>query len=362
MSLSKAQIRPLYIGDLKVSPPIIQGGMGVRVSRANLASAVANEGCVGVIATAGSGQFTAHPGSDFAMVNEIAQRDEIRKARSQTKGIIGANIMVALSDYDRLVSTAVDEKVDVIISGAGLPFNLPGLAAGTNIKLIPIVSSVRTYNIICTRWKKTYNRLPDAVIIEGMNAGGHLGYSVEQITEGAPTLEQILKDVLEYQKEKKLDIPVIVAGGIFDGGEMRYYMERGASGVQMATRFVCTHECDVHQNFKQAYLDAKKEDVVIIKSPVGLPGRVIRNAFVDSVLKGVRFPFKCKYQCLKTCDPSVAPYCIARVLADAAEGKMEQAFAFAGSNVYRCNEIISVKELIQKIIQEYADAGAKSPA
>lgn len=356
MALFNAEIRPLQIGELTISPPIIQGGMGVRVSRANLAAAVANEGCVGVIATAGAGLFEDHPGTEFTKVNEIALQKEIRKARSMSKGVIGVNIMVALSDYDFLVKTAVEEKVDVIISGAGLPFSLPALAAGTNTKLIPIVSSVRTYNIICSRWKKQYNRLPDAVIIEGMKAGGHLGYSLEQLQDGSPTLEQILRDVLEFQKEKNLHIPVIVAGGIFDGAEMRYYLERGASGVQMATRFVCTVECDAHQNFKQAYLDATEEDITLIKSPVGLPGRVIRNPFVESIQKGLRVPFNCNYQCLKTCDPGTAPYCIARVLADAAEGKMDHAFAFAGSNVCRCSEIVSVKELIQKIMQEYANA------
>lgn len=354
MALSKADIRPLQIGELTISPPIIQGGMGVRVSRANLAAAVANEGCAGVIATAGAGFFEDHPGTEFARVNEIALQNEIRTARSLSKGVIGVNIMVALSDYDRLVRTAVDEKVDMIISGAGLPFNLPALAAGSTIKLIPIVSSVRTYNIICTRWKKQYNRFPDAVIIEGTKAGGHLGYTLEQIADDTPTLEQILADVLHYHSEKNLNIPIVVAGGIFDGAEMRYFLERGAAGVQMATRFVCTHECDVHPAFKQAYLNATEADITLIKSPVGLPGRVIRNAFVESIQKGLRVPFDCNYQCLKTCDPDTAPYCIARVLADAAEGKLEQAFAFAGANVCRCNEIVSVKELIENIVREYA--------
>ena len=330
--------------------------MGVRVSRANLAAAVANEGCIGVIATAGAGLFENHPGAEFTRVNEMALQTEVRTARSLSNGIIGVNIMVALSDYDRLVKTAVEEKVDVIISGAGLPFNLPALTVGTPVKLIPIVSSVRTYNIICTRWIKQHKRLPDAVIIEGTEAGGHLGYSLEQIQDGTPSLEQTLKEILAYHHEKQLDIPVIVAGGIYDGAQMRHFLERGAAGVQMATRFVCTHECDAHQTFKQAYLDATEEDITLIKSPVGLPGRVIRNPFVKSVQNGLRVPFDCNYQCLKTCDPDTAPYCIARVLADAAEGKMEQAFAFAGSSVCRCNEIISVKELIQKIIQEYAGA------
>lgn len=354
MTLSDSTMRPLQIGNLQINPPIIQGGMGVRVSRANLAAAVANEGCAGVIASAGIGRFEDFPNSDFSEVNIKALRNEIRKCRSMTQGVIGVNIMVALSDYDNLVKAAVDEKADLIISGAGLPFHLPGLAAGTDIKLIPIVSSVRTFNIICTRWKKQYNRLPDAVVIEGMKAGGHLGYSVEQLQEGAPSLEQILKDVLDYQREKKLAIPVIVGGGVFDGCDIRYFLNLGASGVQMATRFVCTHECDVHDNFKQAYLDATDDDITLIKSPVGLPGRVINNTFVEAIKKGLHVPFECKYQCLRTCDPSAAPYCIAQVLANAAEGKMDQAFAFAGSNVSRCHEIISVKELIQKLMQEYA--------
>ncbi len=360
MSFSISELRPLRIGELSIFPPIIQGGMGVRVSRANLASAVANEGCAGVIATAGAGLFEDHPGAEFTNINEIALQKEIRTARSLSKGVIGVNIMVALSDYNRLVKTAVEEKVDLIISGAGLPFNLPALAAGTNTKLIPIVSSVRTFNILCTRWKKQHNRLPDAVIIEGTKAGGHLGYSLEQIAGGTVTLEQTLRDVLAYQSEKNLNIPVVVAGGIFDGVEMRHFLEHGASGVQMATRFVCTHECDVHPAFKQAYLDATEADITLIKSPVGLPGRVIRNAFVESIQKGLRVPFDCNYQCLRTCDPDTAPYCIARVLAEAAEGKMEQAFAFAGTNVSRCNEIISVKELIGKIVLEYTQAHASA--
>jgi len=356
MTVSPTKMPVLKIGNLEINPPIIQGGMGVRVSRNGLASAVANEGGAGVIATPGIGMFQDFPGADFTKINEPALRNEIRKARSLTRGVIGVNIMVALSDYDSLVKTAVEEKVDLIISGAGLPFALPGLTAGTDVKLIPIVSSVRTYNIICTRWKKHYNRMPDAVIIEGVKAGGHLGYSLEQIEEGQPHLEQILKEVLEYQKERNMDIPVIAAGGIFDGADIRYFLNLGASGVQMATRFVCTTECDVHPNFKQAYLDATDADITLIKSPVGLPGRVINNAFVEAVKKGAHIPFECKYQCLKSCDPTVAPYCIAQVLADAAEGKLDHSFAFAGSNVSRCNEIISVRELMAKLAKEYADS------
>ena len=175
----------LRIGDLKISPPIIQGGMGVRVSRANLASAVGSQGCVGVIASVGLGRFEHLPGSEYVRVNEEALRHEIQKARRQTNGIIGVNVMVALTDYENHVRASVDENVDLIISGAGLPLDLPKLTSGTNIKLLPIVSSARAFNLICKKWKRDFDRLPDAVVVEGSEAGGHLGfkYRTSSITQ-----------------------------------------------------------------------------------------------------------------------------------------------------------------------------------
>lgn len=346
-------IQALKIGDLEISPPIIQGGMGVRVSRANLAAAVANQGCVGVIASAGIGKFESFPKTDFSKVNAEALRYEIRKARSMSSGVIGVNIMVALSDYESLVQTAVDEDVDMIISGAGLPLNLPKYANGKDIKLIPIVSSARALQIICKRWKAHFNRLPDAVIVEGVKAGGHLGYSYQDIlNKTTPNLENTIQEVLKIANSFNPHVPVIAAGGIFNGEDIAHFLRLGASGVQMATRFVCTSECDAHENFKQAYLDAKAEDITIIKSPVGLPGRVINNSFVEKIKQGKTMPFKCHYRCLKTCEPEKAPYCIAEVLANAAEGNLEESFAFAGSNAYRCDEIISVKSLIEQLVQE----------
>jgi nitronate monooxygenase len=336
--------------------------MGVRVSKANLAAAVANEGCAGVIATVGLGSFENFPGSEFTKVNRVALQDEIRKARQMTRGIIGVNVMVALSDYKSLVDTCVQEKVDMIISGAGLPMSLPAYTAGTDIKLIPIVSSARSLKLICRKWMKEFNRCPDAVVIEGGKAGGHLGYSLEQLEKNSPTLDDTLAEVLQFTRQLPTPFPVIVAGGIFSGQEMAHYLKLGASGVQMATRFVCTEECDVDMKFKQAYLDAGPEDTTLIKSPVGMPGRVISNAFVKKINAGQTIPFKCKYRCLRSCNPSTVPYCIAEVLAKAAEGKLDEAFAFAGSNAWRCNEIISVKSLIQKIMQEYEEAEHGAPA
>jgi len=351
----EARIPTLKIGNLEISPPIIQGGMGVRVSRANLASAVANAGCAGVIACAGLGQFENLPSSEFEKVNEEALRYEVRKAKSLTTGIIGVNIMVALSDYENLVKTAVEEDVDLIISGAGLPLSLPKYLNGKDIKLIPVVSSARTFRIICKRWKSHFNKLPDAIIVEGVRAGGHLGYSYESIADDtAPTLEQTIEEIIKIAKHFTPGMPVIAAGGIFDGDDIAHFLKLGASGVQMATRFVCTDECDAHDNFKQAYLNAKAEDITIIKSPVGLPGRVINNSFVEQVKQGKTVPFMCNYKCLKTCDPKKAPYCIAKVLANAAMGKLSESFAFAGSNAYRCKEIISVNALVEKLSEELA--------
>ncbi len=344
----------LKIGNLEINPPIIQGGMGVRVSLANLASAVANEGCAGVIATAGIGRFLDFPNSEFIEVNKEGLRYEIRKARKQSNGIIGVNVMVALSDYPNLVQTAVEENIDLVISGAGLPLDLPQYDQGKNVKLIPVVSSARAFKIICSKWQKRYNRLPDAVLVEGAKAGGHLGFHYDEVVNNTTaSLEEIVREIIPVANSFTPKIPVIAAGGIFDGKDIDYFLKMGASGVQMATRFVCTDECDVHDNFKQAYLNATKEDVVIIKSPVGLPGKVIRNDFVDRIMGGERVPYHCRFKCLRSCNSKEAPYCIAEVLANAADGKLDKSFAFAGSNVYRCNEIVTVKTLIKQLTKEY---------
>ena len=353
----KKKLPSLHIGDLTVYPPIIQGGMGVRVSRSGLAAAVANEGCVGVIAGVGLGKFENRPGKEFESLNSDALREEIRKARSMTSGIIGVNVMVVLSNYKSLIKTAVEEGIDLIISGAGLPLELPKFVPNRKIKLIPIVSSVRALQIICNKWKRNFKRLPDAVIVEGAKAGGHVGYDYEDmIADKAPLLDDLLTDIVALANTFDPKIPVIAAGGIFDGKDIDHFLKLGAAGVQMGTRFVCTDECDAHENFKQAYVKAKKEDLVIIKSPVGLPGRVINSKFVQDVKNGKTVPAACNFHCLRTCNPKEAPYCIAKALTSAAEGDLDKGFVFAGSNAYRCNEIIPVKKLIGKLVEEYRNA------
>ncbi|MBV6343497.1 NAD(P)H-dependent flavin oxidoreductase [Candidatus Magnetobacterium casense] len=351
------ELPSLRIGNIEANPPIIQGGMGVRVSMSGLASAVANEGCIGVIASVGidfpkKSDLTLNK-QRYVDTGGEAFRAEIRKARQMTKGLIGVNIMYAISNYERFSAIAVEEGVDLIISGAGMPVNLPKFLNGKDVKLVPIVSSARAFRLICEFWKKDYDKLPDAVIVEGVKAGGHLGFSYKEVlNDKAPTLEQIVTEVIEVANTFDPPIPVVAAGGVFDGKDIARFLKLGASGVQMASRFVCTHECDAHENFKKAWINSKKEDITIIKSPVGMPGRVINSEFVQRIKNGETIPFRCTYKCLKNCDPKTIPYCIAEVLTNAVEGNLDEGFAFAGENAYRCNEIVSVNDLIAQLKQE----------
>ena len=351
----------LRIGDLVSRIPVIQGGMGVGISLSGLASAVANEGCIGVIAAAMIGidepDITANP----IEANIRALKREIRKARELTDGIIGVNIMVAMTHYADLVKASVEEGIDIIISGAGLPMDLPGyLVNGAKTKLVPIVSSARAAKLICQKWLSKYNYLPDAIVVEGPKAGGHLGFKNEQIDDPDYAVDKLVKEVIDaikpFAAERNTTIPVIAAGGVFTGGDIREMLNLGAAGVQMGTRFVGTYECDAAPGFKEAYLNARKENLVIIKSPVGLPGRAIKNQFLDEVESGNKKPFKCPYQCIKTCNMTKSPYCIALALAGAKKGKFKSGFAFAGANAYRVNEIVSVKNLIRSLQSEYDQA------
>lgn len=351
-------LKELKIGDLTAKLPIIQGGMGIGISQSGLASAVANVGGIGVIAAAAIGMLEADFSKNWLEANIRALKREIRRARELTKGIVGINIMVALSYYTDMVKAAIEEGIDIIFAGAGLPLNLPQFLNGTQkTKLVPIVSSGRAANIIFKRWSEKYRYLPDAIVVEGPLAGGHLGFKEEQINDHEYSLEKLIQEVIKavkpFEERYEKSIPVIAAGGIYTGEDIYKFLQLGASGVQMATRFVTTYECDASIKFKQTYIDSRKEDIVIIKSPVGMPGRAIRNKFIDDVNKGKRKPFKCPYHCIITCDYKNSPYCIALALLNAQKGKLEHGFAFAGENAYRAREIISVKEMIESLIEEY---------
>jgi nitronate monooxygenase len=363
--LNTDNLKGLTIGELTAKLPIIQGGMGIGISLSMLASAVANEGGIGIIATAGIGMNEPDFSTNFLEANIRALRKEIRKARELTKGIIGVNIMVALSNFADMARTAIEEGIDIIFSGAGLPLNLPQFVDSTiKTKLVPIVSSGRAVGIIAKKWSVKYNRLPDAVVVEGPMAGGHLGFKEQTIGDSEYSLEKLVPEVIQvlkpFEERYEKRIPVIAAGGIYTGEDIFRFFKLGASAVQMATRFVTTYECDASIKFKQAYIDSSKEDLVIIKSPVGMPGRAIRNKFIDDVNKGEKKPFKCAFKCITTCDYKSSPYCIALALINAQKGNLKHGFAFAGENAYRAKEIISVKELIESLLQEYENASKRS--
>ena len=357
--MEKSTMPDLNIGDLTINPPIIQGGMGVRISGPNLVSAVSNEGALGVIAAVGTGEDWPDQSLSYPARSRISLKQMILDTKARTKNAIGVNIMSALTNYDDLVAASAEAGVDVIISGAGLPLTLPAMVPDPKIKLIPIVSSGRVAELICRVWSRRYDRLPDAIIVEGPMAGGHLGFKLKELSEtGLPTIDdlvvQVLDAVSDYAKDRQ--IPVIAAGGIFDGGDIARVMALGASGVQMGTRFVCTYECDASDAYKQAYLDSTKDDILLIQSPLKLPLRVVRNDFVNRVMGGAREPVKCVYKCLATCNPADTEYCIARALLNSYLGDMNAGFATCGANAYRCDHLLSVHDLIEELVDGYAAA------
>lgn len=350
-----SKLKSLILGDIEVKLPIIQGGMGIGVSLSGLAGAVAREGGIGVI----SGVQIGFREEDFVKHNFEANKraliKEIRKARELSHGgVIGVNLLAAMNNYDELMMVAIEEGVDLVITGAGLPLGLPKLVEGTKTKIAPIVSSGKAAALISKVYDKKFNRVTDMFILEGPEAGGHLGFKKEEMENHTyKELKDLLPEVLEaikpYEEKYGVKIPVIVAGGIFSGEDIAYYMNAGAAGVQMGTRFVGTVECDADMDFKMAYVNSKKEDIRLINSPVGMPGRAIENDFVRRLDQG-RIPIKRCYNCLAPCDPRTTPYCISDALMNSAQG--EEGLIFAGSNAYKVKEIVTVKELMETLVKE----------
>jgi nitronate monooxygenase len=353
-------LRPqsLRIGEHTSRLPIIQGGMAVGISLSGLASAVANAGGIGVIAAAGIGMNDPDFYQNPHDVSIRCLKEEIKRAQRMTSGVLGVNIMVALSKYSEYVEAAVDEGIDIIFTGAGLPLTLPEMVSpDSRTKLVPIISSTRAARIIFMRWQRDYNRLPDGFVVEGPLAGGHLGFKAEELNLEHNKLENLVSGVIQqvkpFEESAGRLIPVIAAGGVYSGSDILKFLRLGASGIQMATRFVATTECDAHPSFKEAYLNASKEDIVTINSPVGMPGRAIRNKYIDSVMLGKKKPFKCPYHCVKTCNYKESPYCIFMALTNAQRGKLSGGFAFCGANVHRVKEITTVKKLMSSLLMEY---------
>ena len=357
----------LKIGGLSIPIPIIQGGMGVGISMSGLAAAVANQGGVGVISAAGLGLVYKNSAMDYLQANMEGLRTEIRKAKEKTKGIIGVNVMMAMSNFADLVSTSIAEKVDIIFSGAGLPLDLPKfLPKDSTTKLVPIVSSGRAAKIICDKWVTLYNYLPDAIVVEGPKAGGHLGFKKDNLQDVHFSLEELVPEVVSvvkvFEDKYNKEIPVIAAGGIYSGYDIYNIMQKGAKGVQMGTRFVTSEECDASMEFKLAYINAEEKDIEIIQSPVGMPGRAIHNGFIEKVKQGLKTPIKCPFHCIKTCDVTSSPYCIINALYNAYRGNMKGGYAFAGSNAYLATKITTVKEIFNELIDElnFAISGSGS--
>lgn len=360
-------MKSLQIGNLSLNVPIIQGGMGVGISLSGLASAVANEGGVGVISCAGLGLLYRNLSDNFQNSCIAGLKEELAKARAKTKGVIGVNIMVAMTNFSDMVKTSIAEKADIIFSGAGLPLDLPKFQTKDSVtKLVPIVSSARATKLICEKWKTNYDYLPDAIVVEGPKAGGHLGYKKAELDDVNYSLEVIIPQVVEevrlIEEKYHQHIPVIAAGGVYTGEDIARFIELGAEGVQMGTRFVTTEECDASPKFKQAYLDASESQIEIIDSPVGMPGRAIFNKFIQRVRDGVTQPKSCPFHCIKTCDISKSPYCIMLALYNAFKGNMENGYAFCGSNAYRAQKLSTVKETISTLMQEMKDKLAEKTA
>ena len=353
--------KPLKIGNLIASIPIIQGGMGIGVSSSQLASAVANEGGVGIISAAQLGyteaDFEKHP----AQTNLNALKKHIAIAKEKAKkGIIGVNIMVATSTYEEHVKAAIEAGIDLIISGAGLPTMLPKLVKGSTVKIAPIVSSLKSARVIMKLWDKHDNVAPDLVVIEGPKAGGHLGFKLNELEDPNYDFDKSVVDIIEetkkYAEKYNKEIPVVVAGGVFNGNDIAKYLRMGANGVQMATRFVATKECDASDEFKQAYINCKKEDIQIVKSPVGMPGRAIRNPFVINSEKFDKQKITKCYNCLAPCNPGSTPYCISKALINAVNGNIDEGLIFCGENASRIDKIVTVKELMNELVTDLKNA------
>ena len=343
------QRNTLRIGNLTSKFPIIQGGMGIGISLHSLASAVANCGGIGIISGAQIGFRENDFKKDNLSANLRALESEINKAREEApNGIIGVNLMVAMKNYAAYVKKAVECKIDLIISGAGLPLDLPTYTKGSDTKIVPIVSSGKAAGVICRMWDKKNQCAPDAIVVEGPLAGGHLGFHNDELDHPKPLLE-IVKEVKEvvmtYAEKYNKHIPVIAAGGIYDMADVKEALENGADGVQMATRFVTTYECDAPLAYKEAYLQATEATIGVIKSPVGMPGRAILNPFIQNTPGNER----CLYRCLHRCGVTDIPYCISEALIQAAIGNTDEALLFCGSNAYRAERLEHVKDVFDEL-------------
>ncbi len=358
--------KSLQIGKYTIEKPIVQGGMGVGISWDGLAGNVSKEGGLGVISAVGTGYYqnkefagklvSGRPLTEENFYSKTGLDAIVKNARKICGDKpLAANILYAMCGYGDVVRNACASGIDIIITGAGLPTNMPEFTEGyPDVALVPIVSSAKALKIICKRWQKRYDRLPDAVVVEGPKSGGHQGFTYEQCKLPENQLENIVAPVVE-EAAKWGDIPVIAAGGVWDKNDIEQMLSLGASAVQMGTRFIGTHECDAHDNFKQVLINAKEEDIQLMGSPVGYPAQGIRTNLTKLVEKREGPAIKCISNCVAPCNRGVEAkevgFCIADRLSDAYEGNIETGLFFSGTNGYKVKELISVKELMNKLVE-----------
>lgn len=349
--------KALKIGGLTLEKPIFQGGMGIGISMGGLAGAVAKEGGAGTISAAQAGFLESDFDENPFGANLRAMGKELKRARELAPdGVIGFNIMTAMRHYEEYVREAVLLGADFIVSGAGLPVDLPCLVRDSAVKIAPIVSTEKSLNVILHYWMKKYGRIPDFIVIEGPKAGGHLGFTDKQLRDFddessyEEEVKKIIGRVREYEAEYRIPIPVVLGGGIDDRTQAERAFSLGADAIQAATRFVTTRECDAAEAYKMAYIHAKQEDIVIVKSPVGMPGRAILNSFMKKVQAGEKLPPKKCRGCLRNCNPAQIPYCITEALICAAKGEVENALLFCGARAYKAEKIETVKEVIASLL------------
>jgi len=363
------KFKSVKIGKHTIEKPIIQGGMGVGISWDQLAGSVSKEGGLGCISSVGTGYYEkkSHVQKLVAdrplEVQNFYSKEALEEIFTNARKICGdkpiaANVLYAINDYGRVVTDACAAGADIIITGAGLPTNMPEFTEDyPDVALVPIVSSPKALKIICKRWTQRYNRLPDAIVLEGPLSGGHQGFTYEQCAMDEYQLENLVGPVVE-EARKWGDFPVFAAGGVWDHDDIVKMMELGADGVQMGTRFLGTHECDAHENFKEVILAAKKDDIQLLKSPVGYPARGVRTNLVELIDKRTGPDIKCISNCVAPChrgvEAKLVGFCIADRLSDAYEGNKELGLFFTGTNGYRIDKLVSVKEVMDELTQDKA--------
>ncbi len=344
----------LTLGQYELKVPIVQGGMGIGISRSNLAAAVSNAGGLGVISGVNIGYDEPDFETNTLEANLRSLKKHIKLAKEKAVGkIIGVNLMVAMRHYEDHAKAAIEAGVDIIISGAGLPLALPKYVKQTKTMFAPIVSSAKGASVLLKNYDKKHEMVPDMIVIEGPKAGGHLGFKVEDLDAREHQLDALISEVKlaikPYEEKYNQSIPVIVGGGIFTADDVKHYQALGADGLQIATRFIATPECDAHDKFKQEIINCQADDIIIVKSPVGMPGRAIKNKFSENYETKKEEIKKC-YRCLIPCQPKETPYCISLALLNAVRGQTDDALLFCGANAHRVNKMQTVAEVIKDLM------------